>query len=191
MLKKDVRSHYKELRKNLSEDALLNASLSIANRALHLPGFIWNLNYFHLFLPITEQREIDTSFILSILQGKDKTVVIPKVISATEMTHYLLLDNTRLIKNKWNIPEPVDGIEIKAEKLDVVFIPLLSFDKKGNRVGYGKGFYDRFLDLCKPDVVKIGLSLFDAEEVIEDVGPHDKKMDYCITPEKLYSFSED
>jgi 5-formyltetrahydrofolate cyclo-ligase len=55
----------------------------------------------------------------------------------------------------------------------VVFVPLLAFDKKGNRVGYGKGFYDAFLSKCKPETIKIGLSFFEAEETIDDVFEND------------------
>lgn len=142
-------------------------------------------------MPIIENKEIDTTFILSILQGKDKNVVIPKVIGNYGLKHYLLTDATRLRKNKWHIPEPVDGIEVKPEKIDVVFIPLLAFDEKGNRVGYGKGFYDRFLRQCRSNVIKVGLSLFKAEEKITDLTDTDIPLDYCITPSKTYSFGQD
>jgi 5-formyltetrahydrofolate cyclo-ligase len=99
-----------------------------------------------------------------------------------------LTDNTRIKKNAYNIPEPVDGIEVPSHKIDVVFVPLLAFDKKGHRVGYGKGFYDKFLSECKPDVIKIGLSFFDPEELITDVFEGDVKLDYCVTPNEVHSF---
>jgi len=105
------------------------------------------------------------------------------------MTHFLLTDNTVIKKNSYNIPEPVDGIEISNDNLEVVFIPLLAFDTLGNRVGYGKGFYDRFLANCKPETIKIGLSFFEAETEITDVFESDVKLDYCVTPEKIYSFN--
>ncbi|MAU71360.1 MAG: 5-formyltetrahydrofolate cyclo-ligase [Pseudozobellia sp.] len=190
MQKKDLRSRYNTLRNNLSDDALINSSLSIANRALQLPASVWKSDYYHLFLPIAEKKEIDTSFLLSILQGKDKHVVLPKVVDSENMIHFLLTDSTRLKKSKWNIPEPVDGIEIAPNKLDVVFVPLLAFDGQGQRVGYGKGFYDRFLAQCRKDAIKIGLSLFEAEERISDFEESDIPLDFCVTPKKVYSFSE-
>ena len=190
MQKKDLRSRYNTLRNNLSDDALINSSLSIANRALQLPASVWKSDYYHLFLPIAEKKEIDTSFLLSILQGKDKHVVLPKVVDSKNMIHFLLTDSTRLKKSKWNIPEPVDGIEIAPNKLDVVFVPLLAFDGQGQRVGYGKGFYDRFLAQCRKDAIKIGLSLFEAEERISDFEESDIPLDFCVTPKKVYSFSE-
>ncbi|MDR9457609.1 MAG: 5-formyltetrahydrofolate cyclo-ligase, partial [Salegentibacter sp.] len=72
--------------------------------------------------------------------------------------------------------------------LDLVFIPLLAFDKTGNRVGYGKGYYDRFLDSCKPGVIKIGLSFFEAEEEIKEMFETDVALDYCVTPNRVYQF---
>ena len=104
------------------------------------------------------------------------------------LKHYLLTDSTSLQKNRWNVPEPVDGLEVPLSKIDVVFVPLMAFDRKGNRVGYGKGFYDRFLSQCRSGVKKIGLSLFEAEEAIADVSNNDIALDYCITPDKIYSF---
>ena len=185
MLKSDLRFLYTKLRKDLSSNQIVDYSLQLANRALELP--IWNFDYYHLFLPITDKKEIDTSFLLSILQGRDKHVILPKM-EGDDLTHYLLTDNTKLKTNKWNVPEPVDGFSVDPSKIEVVFIPLLAFDKQGNRVGYGKGYYDRFLKQCKKDVVKIGLSLFDAEEEIEDVIENDIPLNYCITPNKIYEF---
>ena len=104
------------------------------------------------------------------------------------MIHFLLTDNTKIKKNRYNIPEPIDGIVISNDKIDVVFIPLLGFDKAGNRVGYGKGFYDRFLADCKPETIKIGLSFFEAEDKITDIYENDIKLDYCVTPETIYTF---
>lgn len=186
MLKKDLRLIYTERRENLTSQTISDLSLSIANRLLQLP--IWNYSYYHLFLSITEKKEIDTSFIMSILQGKDKNILLPKMVDDQNLVNYLLTDNTPIKKNRWNIPEPVDGIEVSPEKIDVVFLPLMAFDEKGHRVGYGKGFYDVLLNKCRPDVVKVGLSLFTAEEKIEDIGTHDVPLNFCVTPDRVYHF---
>lgn len=187
MLKKELRQKYKALRKQLSENELEEMSLAIANKLLKLP--IWEKNYFHVFLPITEHQEVNTEFILHLLSGKDKEIIISKSDFETrKMTHFLLTDNTKIKKNEYNIPEPIDGIEVPSHKIEVVFVPLLAFDKKGHRVGYGKGFYDKFLSECKPDVIRIGLSFFDPEELITDVFEGDIQLDYCVTPNEVYSF---
>lgn len=187
MLKSDLRSKYRNWKKSISDSSLSASSLAIANASLAIP--IWNYDYYHIFLPISQQKEVDTHFILTILQGKDKNVVLPKVTGNHSLKHYLLTDATRFRTNRWNIPEPIDGIEIPIDKIDVVFIPLLAFDKSGNRVGYGKGFYDIFLRECRKEVKKIGVSLFEAEDSIEDINAYDIPLDYCITPKKIYSFS--
>ena len=187
MLKKALRIHYKTLRKQLSENQLEEMSLAVANNVLTLP--IWEKTYFHIFLPIEAHNEVNTEFILHLLSGKDKEIVISKSDFETRnMTHFLLTDNTKIKKNEYNIPEPVDGIEVPAKKIEVVFIPLLAYDKLGNRVGYGKGFYDKFLSECQTGTIKIGLSFFEPEEQITDVFETDVKLDYCVTPNAVFKF---
>lgn len=187
MLKKDLRLKYASARQDITPQALINSSLTIANRLLSLP--IWNAINYHIFLPISSKNEVDTSFILSILHGKDKNIILPKISEENTLQHILLTDNTKIVANSWGVPEPIEGIEVMVSKIDVVFLPLLAFDKKGNRVGYGKGFYDSFLSQCKIDVIKVGLSTFEAEDNIIDVNENDIPLDFCVTPEKIYSFS--
>ncbi len=191
MFKKEIRLKYKELRNSLSENQIEEMSLAIANEVLLLP--IWEKTYFHVFLPIEEQKEVNTEYILHLLSGKDKEICISKTDFETrKMTHYLLTDNTKIKKNDYNIPEPVDcpdaSGEVPSNKIDVVFVPLLAFDKTGNRVGYGKGFYDKFLSECHPNTIKIGLSFFEPEEIISDVTPSDVQLNYCVTPNKVIKF---
>jgi 5-formyltetrahydrofolate cyclo-ligase len=187
MNKTDLRLKYKALRNSVSENEIEEMSVAVANKILELP--IWEKTYFHIFLPITEHKEVNTEFILHILSGKDKEILVSKADFPTRnMTHFLLTDNTRIKKNQYNIPEPVDGIEVPPTKIDVVLVPLLAFDKKGHRVGYGKGFYDKFLSECKPDAIKIGLSFFEPEELITDVFEGDIQLDYCVTPNQVYKF---
>lgn len=187
MDKKTIRKQYKELRQQLSEDAVEELSLQIANQIISLD--IWDKTYFHLFLPIVEQKEVNTEYLLQVLAGRDKEIVVSKSdFEIREMTHFLLTDNTKIKKNEYNIPEPIDGLEVPVSKIEVVFVPLLAFDKMGNRVGYGKGFYDLFLSNCKPETLKIGLSFFEAIEAIDAVIDTDVALDFCITPNKIYQF---
>ena len=194
MDKKALRSKYKVLRQSLTEEEIEDKSLAIANQLLRMDALpsgrlVWDKLYYHLFLTIEEQKEINTEYILQILAGKDKEIVISKCDFATlGMTHFLLTDNTKIKKNSYNVPEPVDGLEVPDAKIDVVFAPLLAYDKQGNRVGYGKGFYDNFLSKCKPETIKIGLSFFPPEEKIEDVSANDVKLDFCVTPEGIIKF---
>jgi len=185
--KKELRLHYKNLRKSISEEDIEEKSLEISNQLIQLP--IWDKTYYHVFLPIEEQKEVNTEFILHLLSGKDKEIVISKSDFETRiMSHFLLTDNTKIRKNEYNIPEPVNGLAVPSQTIEVVFVPLLAFDVFGNRIGYGKGFYDKFLAECKPETIKIGLSFFEAVSQIDDVFESDVKLDYCVTPEKVYRF---
>lgn len=187
MDKKQLRIYYKKLRSFLTENEREERSLAIANKLLSLD--IWDKTYFHLFLTIEKLNEINTEYILQILMGKDKEIVLSKTdFDNRKMIHFLLTENTKIKKNQYDIPEPIDGIEVPSDKIDVVFVPLLAFDKKGNRVGYGKGFYDNFLNECKADVLKIGLSFFEPEEEIDDVSGSDIPLDFCVTPNEIYQF---
>lgn len=187
MLKHELREKYKALRAGLDATTLEAHSLLLANQALRLP--IWNFSYFHIFLSIATRKEVDTLPLITLLQGRDKHVIVPKIQTDNTMVHYVLTDSTTLKQNAWHIPEPVDGISVPESKIDVVFVPLLAFDTTGNRVGYGKGYYDTFLQQCRNDTLRIGLSLFEAEaENITDVEDHDVKLTHCITPEQVYAF---
>jgi 5-formyltetrahydrofolate cyclo-ligase len=184
--KKTLRLKYKKLRENLSEDSIEEMSLQIANQALKLP--IWDKTYYHIFLPISSKKEVNTEYVMHILQGKDKSIVVSKAdFSTGEMKHILLQENTVLKTTEYGIPEPVSGIEISSEILDVVFVPLLGYDKNGHRIGYGKGFYDRFLSKCSPNTIFVGLSFFEAEPEIM-VEATDIPLNFCITPKKTIEF---
>ena len=186
MRKSDLRLLYKQRRAALTADAIEAQSLVIANQLLALP--IWEHTYFHVFLPIVKQREVNTEYILHVLAGKDKEVVVSKSDFATrQLTHFLLTDSTKISTNAYGIPEPVSGLAVPVSAIEVVFVPLLAYDKLGHRVGYGKGFYDSFLQQCNPNTVKIGLSFFDPEEKIEDISASDVPLDYVVTPEGVMS----
>ena len=180
------RKKYLERRSLLSSEVVEELSLQIANHALKLP--IWDKTTYHIFLSMSEQKEVDTEYLLHILQGKDKSIVIPRVnFKTSSLEHVLLQENTVLNKSKYGISEPVSGIEVPPNSIDVVFVPLLAYDVRGNRIGYGKGFYDRFLSKCKSDALFVGLSFFEAEELIP-ASPEDVPLTYVITPSKIYSF---
>lgn len=190
MNKQELRSHYKREREKLSEKEIEEKSMAIANQVVNLP--IWNHSFYHLFLSISKLKEVDTSFLLHILQGRDKQVVVSKSnFENYSLTHFLLTDSLCLKENAWGIPEPVENsnaIEIQSKKIEVVFVPLLAYDKMGHRIGYGKGFYDRFLAVCAAETIKIGLSFFQPEEKLEEIFGSDIPLDYCVTPEKVYGF---
>ncbi len=187
MNKPELRKKYKNLRNALSASEIEEKSITIANACLQLP--IWNANLYHIFLTINKLKEVQTEPLLSVLAGKDKTIVVPKSDFKTgHLTHYLLTDATPLKINQYGIPEPISGITINPIQIDVVFVPLLAFDYLGNRVGYGKGFYDTFLAACNPKTIIVGLSFFEAEPFKITVSKIDVALQYCVTPNTIYTF---
>src|SRR5699024_10581046 len=162
MTKKEIREKYIKKRTELTMAQVEEKSIDIANQSLMLP--IWEKSMYSLYLSIEDKKEVHTDFLLHILQGKDKNVVVSKTHMADrKLNHYLLTDDTRIQVNSWGIPEPVEGIQIDAKQIEVVFVPLLAYDAHGNRIGYGGGFYDRFLSECPDYTLKIGLSFFKPE----------------------------
>jgi 5-formyltetrahydrofolate cyclo-ligase len=146
----------------------------------------------HIFLPIKKHQEIDTFSILNYFKfaAPQLQIVIPRTNFETfEMENVLYdHDHTILVRNKFDIPEPIHGKPISNDQIDLVFVPLLAFDKHGNRAGYGKGFYDRFLSKCRSDVKKMGISLFEPVDEISDLNEFDIKLDFCICPDKIWQF---
>ena len=147
----------------------------------------------HTFLPIVRQNEVDTwPIIHRIWQHFPNSQVAVSVTDITTnwLTHHLLNPQTPLIENRWGIsePQPEAHTAIGSAQIDVVLVPLLVFDKQGHRVGYGKGYYDRFLAECRPDCLKIGLSLFEPVERINDVESTDVRLTMCITPGQIHLF---
>lgn len=189
MLKKDLRKEFLTKRKALSEQEIERFSQKIHDwfvRSIPVHAY----STIHTFLPIKRNNEIDTWLIINTLQKDFATdIIIPKSHEDGTMTNYLLMKETVLEENKWKIPEPTSNIQHPSSSIDLVLIPLLCFDKKGYRVGYGKGYYDRFLAECRPDVIKIGLSVFEPVDEITDIDEFDIKLNYCITPNKIWSFS--
>ena len=184
MNKKALRALYKQKRAAISSEQQALLSQQIALQTLQLP--IWDKQVFHSFFSITSFGEVDTSYLIGLLQEREKTLVVSRTLIETVRMEHFRYDPSQIqADNKWHIPEPQGGIPVKSEEIEVVFVPLLAYDTKGNRVGYGKGFYDNFLAECKSETLKVGLSFFPAEPHIEDVREGDIPLDYVVTPEGI------
>lgn len=187
MTKSECRKIYTEKRKQLSDSALkleseriltqLTETIDLRNKTVSL------------FLPIQSKREINTYPLLDLKNHLNIRFVLPVAdFETNNMIHYLYENEKQLSISEYGIPEPVYGTQIETSEIDIVIIPLLCFDKKGYRVGYGKGFYDRFLSSCRSDCQFIGLSLFEPIEGISDVTEHDVALHVSVTPQQNYLF---
>jgi 5-formyltetrahydrofolate cyclo-ligase len=145
--------------------------------------------WLHVFLPIPQQHEPDTWLIIHRIWAQFPGVQVAVPVVQTDgrmLRHYHLTPQTELITNKWGIPEPVGATEMPPTAFDAVLVPLLAFDQNGHRVGYGKGFYDRFLSQCRPHTQRIGLALEAPIVEITDVAPTDLALTACVTPEQVW-----
>lgn len=147
------------------------------------------LRHCHLFMTITQKKEVDTRPILRWLNTSDKHLAyLPRVEGKGQLSHHLYAQNTELKISKWGIPEPVGIHNIQSTVFDLVFVPLLSYDLKGNRLGYGAGFYDRFLQQTQKKCLKVGLSISPPLDNIDYTEAHDVALDYCISHLGIHSF---
>src|SRR5690554_3818361 len=145
----------------------------------------------HIFLSIRRQAEPDTYRLVDWINGNYAQVrwAVGKTERKTNsMYHYVWNEQSLIRENKWGIPEPLGGIRVDEQEIDLVFVPLLAIDKVGHRIGYGKGYYDRFLAKCRPDTLKIGVSLFEPVDQIADPSPTDIPLNACITPQGTFWF---
>ena len=181
-----LRSHYKKKRLSLTKQEVDHLSQRVFKQLDKLN--IWKFKHYHIFISISKYNELDTSSIIYKLKSEQKIIIVPK-ISNNELVHIAINDETEFGLNEFGIKEPNDGNHFIIENLDIIFIPLLAFDIKGHRVGYGKGYYDRFLKLTNSSSLKIGLSFFDPINKILDIDDNDVKLDYCVTPKQVHKFN--
>lgn len=188
MTKNELRQKYLDLRKSLSPGELERISESITQNLFK--NFQFEDKKVSLFLPIERTKEINTYKIWEKATSFGAQVAVPKINRKTvEMKHLLFETEDQLEISDWGIPEPSKGRVIAAEHFDIVIVPLLVVDKNGNRVGYGKGYYDRFLSKCSPRCRFIGIHHFDdLESKISDISPFDIKLHGCVTPSNFFRF---
>jgi len=189
MLKAELRKIYLARQKSLVAEERREKSAAISD--LFFRNFdLSQARFLHCFLPIEKFNEIQTKLILEKVwrEFPHLETLVPRVNFETgEIENLKFSAETGLAPNRWQIDEPAHDETIETEKIDLVLVPLLCFDARGFRVGYGKGFYDKFLKNCRVDAVKIGLSYFAPIDAIEDAREFDVRLDFCVTPEEVFT----
>lgn len=186
MKKAELRKLTLNQRRSLSSSVISELSLQLLSNFSKLD--FSGVKTLHIFLPIAEKNEPDTFLFIDWLRNNhpDIKIIVPKADFETAlMSNYVYSGKEDLQRNLYNILEPQKG-ELHNADVEMVIIPLLAFDERGYRVGYGKGFYDRFLGGIT--TLKVGISFFEHSENIEDVNEHDIRLDLCFTPHKVYDF---
>ncbi len=188
MKKSELRKYIKSNRKKTSREDVKLFSDAIIQ---HLLGeFDWKDRLVNLFLPIQKHNEIDLNPLKVKIEGLGGQVCINRSDFETfELTPILWDEKLILQENKFGIPEPINGKALKLQDIDIVLVPLLAFTIEGHRLGYGKGFYDRFLSKTRPSCIHIGICHSDVPHQIDDISEKDIALGYLISPEGLRTFS--
>jgi len=191
MKKEDLRFLFKQRRSELTDQMKLKLDdlllIQFQKLSIDIPPNIMS------YMIKEGSNEFDPQYIIDYCSFKKLDInisfpVILKDIYSAEMNAMTANSDTKFITNSYGIPEPTQGNEISPELIDMVVVPLLCFDKSGNRVGYGKGYYDRFLKKCRKDCLKIGFSYFSPAEPIENINEFDVPLDYGICPDTIHEF---
>ncbi len=188
MTKKEIRKKYTEKRKTLSPDEVLLLSERIFSKLLQYCTFNENQKV-HCFLPILSKKEVDTQKFIQELLKRKVRVFVPKIVDE-KLISVEINSKTDFIKNHWGIPEPESDQDSGEEDFDFVITPLLYCDCKGNRVGYGKGYYDSLFEKINSNAQRIGVNFFNPDEIVDDIWEGDIALDYLVTPTAVLSFGD-
>jgi 5-formyltetrahydrofolate cyclo-ligase len=181
-MKTRLRKKYKNLRFNIPIETRENHAENIfklISTRFKLAG-----KNISIFLPIKKFNEVNTWHLINNI---DANYYLP-VVKDKELKHIKFENKAQLQLSKWGIEEPTYGDETLPDKFDFVIVPLLAYDKNGNRIGYGAGFYDNFLKYCQPNCKFIGVSFFEPEHELIDTYSTDIAIHYCATPKEILKF---
>lgn len=183
MDKKDLRTNILQIRKDIPAHTREQKSLEIKKRLENSELF---QNADHILFYYTHGSEVDTIPLINKWADK-KNIYLPKLKNEEEFIALPFCNFDTLEKNLYGIPEPIQKKEDGKyeKKLDLIIIPGSAFDKNCNRLGMGKGFYDRYLN-SNPNIPKIALAF---EEQILDKVPkdtYDVPVDFIITDQNIY-----
>lgn len=180
MNKKEQRKEALKARRALSAQQRNVFSHKIAEKLMALPQFMKAKTVF-CYCPLEE--EVDTAEIIEACLSGGKALYVPKVLSKTEMGAVRYSANME--KNEFGIYEPADMPEEVI--IDFAVIPGVCFDERGARIGFGGGYYDRFL---QPETFKAGVAFSCQMCTAIEAEPHDVRMDAVVTESILYNFKE-
>lgn len=189
MKKSEIRSNVKAKRNFLSQSEVDLFSEKCFRQLLN--KFNFKDKNIGLFFPIKKFNEPNTFLFFDKLIVSGANIYAPKSDFTTNTMEFHLIKSINDLQiNQFGIPEPKFDNKVDSKELHFIMIPLLAINKMGYRVGYGKGFYDRFLLYCGENTLKIGINLLSDILEIEDISPNDIPLDYCVNPKSIICFND-
>ncbi|MGM0581484.1 MAG: 5-formyltetrahydrofolate cyclo-ligase [Bacteroidota bacterium] len=184
MDKNTLRKVYLEKRRFLSEAEYERRNQLLYHRLIEFQE-VHNFRSIHTYIPIKKNKEPDTfPFIQYIWSNQPKVDVVTAIsdLNTPVLSHVQIKEHTTFLENKWGIPEPQDGDSYAIENIECVLVPMVVGSKNGHRIGYGKGYYDRFLQKCKSNTIFVGVTLGPLLEGNLYANHYDIPMHSMITP---------
>jgi 5-formyltetrahydrofolate cyclo-ligase len=189
MDKESLRTAYKTLRKSLTLEEVAVKSDKITKSFFEYLSQKPDIRHIHVFFSIRRFNEVDTFPLFFKLQEMGYSLYTSEVNGLKDALETLYISDVRdFMLDSWGIPMPLGARSAEPFSIQMVLIPLLAYDRSGNRLGYGKGYYDKFLATLDSNVLKVGLSFFPPEGQIPS-DTHDVGLDICITPDQIHLFS--
>jgi 5-formyltetrahydrofolate cyclo-ligase len=139
-----LREQLRQRRKALTADERQSASQNASHQAQALPD--WERST-RIALYLAADGELDPAQLAALCRKQDKSLYLPIIQQDNSLVFALWRPEQKLTANRYGIPEPPpDSDRLRADDMDIIFLPLVGWDEQGNRLGMGGGFYDRTLD---------------------------------------------
>ena len=181
--KEALRRRLRSQRKSISEANFATWSATIVD-LLQKQEEYRQANTIHCYVSMNKRREVNTHPLIQKMLEAGKTVVVPQTqFKDHSLRHFKIPSFDDLTKNKWGVLEPEGGENVAIKELDLVVVPLVAGDRERNRIGYGGGFYDRFLSQVA--CPKIGLCF--EQNILSELPtePFDIALDKIISEEGI------
>jgi 5-formyltetrahydrofolate cyclo-ligase len=186
MLKSEIRKELLAKRKMLSESDCMKLDDLLL---IQLQKLDWSTTaILGSFYPLEHQSEPNSFLLVKYLKYILPELQVAYPIAAPDFSMDFYEETDTLNVNKWGIHEPLPFNKIEPNILDTVLVPLVGFDQNGHRIGFGKGFYDRYFARCSKNIRRIGISYFEPVPKIIDTHQFDVPLTHCITPWTSYEF---
>ncbi|WAM32917.1 5-formyltetrahydrofolate cyclo-ligase [Caldicellulosiruptor morganii] len=178
MQKKKIRKIIGVKRKLVKSKRKLKLDIMVYNK---LKNLLSELDFSTVFIYMSLPDEVDTSRIINYLIAKGKRICVPKVVDREKMIAAEYRKDSKLKRNRFGIVEPEETLEVEPSDIDICIVPLLAFDRSLNRIGFGKGYYDRFLKEVSPSCLKAGIAYYFQRVPKIFAEMHDVELDIIVT----------